>query len=124
MVGWVKDCGGRGGEGGGRAKEKFSRFQASRGWHLWIIQCMQFIKLNLTVCGMLHILFTCRFSFPSMYMTVSPVFALRKIDCLTFQSAYPEHLVKSVIAFVYLALEETEGIAPGCRTGEIGHECH
>lgn len=60
-----------------------------------------------------------------MYMTVSLVFALRKIiDCLTFQSAYPEHLVKSVKAFVYPALEETEGIAPGCRTGEIGHECH
>ena len=70
------------------------------------------------------ILFTCRFSFLTMYMTVSPVFALRKIDCLTFQSAYPEHLVKSVIAFVYPALEETEEIAPGCRTGEIGHECH
>lgn len=85
---------------------------------------MQSIKLNFNNSLWYVILFTSRFSFLTNYVTVSPVFALRKIDCLTFQSAYPEHLVKSVIAFVYLALEETEGIAPGCRTGEIGHECH
>lgn len=69
-------------------------------------------------------LFFLHAGFVFLQMTVSRVFALRKIDCLTFQSAYPEHLVKSVIAFVYPALEETEEIAPGCRTGEIGHECH
>ena len=69
-------------------------------------------------------LFFLHAGFVFLQMTVSRVFALRKIDCPTFQSAYPEHLVKSVIAFVYPALEETEEIAPGCRTGEIGHECH
>lgn len=120
MVGWVKDL------GGGRRRWYCKRksLQISSLQRLASLAYMQSIKLNFNNSLWYVILFTSRFSFLTNYVTVSPVFALRKIDCLTFQSAYPEHLVKSVIAFVYLALEETEGIAPGCRTGDIGHECH
>lgn len=43
---------------------------------------------------------------------------------LTFQSAYLEHLVKSVTAFVLLASEVIAENAPPCRTSETGHGYH
>lgn len=55
MVGWVKDLQGGGGGGGGSAKEKVSRFQPSRGWHLWLI-CIPLSLTLITVCGMLFFL--------------------------------------------------------------------